>query len=67
MREADGKHVGASDVLGLELHANGEWFRFFDPGSGEYLPDSEERKRAQEAAEARVVELEAELRTLRGH
>ena len=67
VREADGKHVGASDVLGLELHANGEWFRFFDPGSGEYLPDSEERKRAQEAAEARVAELEAELRTLRGH
>ena len=49
VREVDGKHVGVSDVLGLEFHANAEWFRFFDPVSGEYLPDSDERKRAQEA------------------
>ena len=54
MREVDGKYVGVSDVLGLEFHANAEWFRFFNPISGEYLPDSDERKRAQEAAEARA-------------
>ena len=71
--EADGKYIGVSEVLRLELHADGEWFRFFDPVSGEYLPDSEERKRAQEAAEARAeaaearqAELEAEIRRLRG-
>ena len=51
VKEVDGKYVGVSEVLGLELHANAEWFRFFDPVSGEYLPDSEERRQAQEAAE----------------
>ena len=54
VREVDGKYIGVSDVLGLEFHANAEWFRFFDPVSGEYLPDSDERKRAQEEAEART-------------
>ena len=73
LREAEGKHVGVSGVLGLEFHANAEWFRFFDPVAGEYLPDLEERKQAQEAAEsraeaaeARQAELEAEVRRLRG-
>ena len=66
VREVDGKYVGVSEVLGLELHADSEWFRFFDPVAGEHLPDLEERKQAQEAAEARIAELEAELRRLRG-
>ena len=68
-----GMFVGVSDVLALELHATGDWFRFLDPVTGEYLPDSQERRRAQEAAEARteaaeaqITELEAELRRLRG-
>ena len=79
VEEVDGKLVGVSEVLGLEFHANAEWFRFFDPVSGEYLPDSEERRQAQEAAEARAEAdriarqaaearaemLEAELRRLR--
>jgi Uma2 family endonuclease len=79
VREVDGRHIGVSEVLGLELHADAEWFRFFNPISGEYLPDSDERKRAQEAAEARAEQdraareeaearlaaMEAELRRLR--
>ena len=71
--EVSGMFVGVSDVLALELHATGDWFRFLDPVTGEYLPDSQERRRAQEAAEARaeaaeaqITELEAELRRLRG-
>ena len=51
VREVDGKYVGASEVLGLELHANADWFRFFDPASGEYLLDYQENQRAQVKAE----------------
>ena len=40
-----------SDVLGLEFHANAEWFRFFNPISGEYLPDYQENQQAQVEAE----------------
>ena len=59
VREVDGKCSGASDVLGLELHAEFGWFRFFDPVSGEYLPSDAERKRAQ--AEAERGRADAEL------
>ena len=52
VKEVDGKLVGVSEVLGLELHANAEWFRFFDPVSGEYLPDYQENQQAQSEAEA---------------
>jgi hypothetical protein len=38
-------------VLGLELHADAEWFRFFYPESGEYLPDTYEKQRALDEAE----------------
>ena len=58
VREVDGKHIGVSEVLGLEFHASAEWFRFFDPVAGEYLPDSDERKRAQEEAERGQAEAE---------
>ena len=47
----DGRHIGMSEVLGLELHADAEWFRFFNPESGEYLPDTYENRRALEEAE----------------
>ena len=50
-REIDGRHVGLSEVLGLELHADAEWFRFFDTESGEYLPDTYEHRLAREEAE----------------
>ena len=64
VREVDGKHIGVSEVLGLEFHANDEWFRFFDPVAGEYLPDSDERKRAQEEAERGRAEAEQERQRL---
>ena len=58
VREVDGNYVGVSDVLGLELHANAEWFRFFDPSSGEYLPNSEEKTLALSAERRARQELE---------
>ena len=51
VREVDGRLIGVSEVLGLELHADAEWFRFFDPESGEYLPDTYETQQALEEAE----------------
>ncbi len=47
--EEDGKLVSTSEVLGLQLHASAEWFRFFNPASGEYLPDQEETRLALSA------------------
>ena len=61
VREVDGKYVGVSDVLGLELHAEVEWFRFFDPSSGEYLHDTQENRRARIEAE-RVLSHERQAR-----
>ena len=54
VEEVDGKYVGVSDVLGLEFHANAEWFRFFDHVSGEYLPDYQENQQAQVEAETQA-------------
>ena len=71
--EPDGRHWGYSEFLGLELWWEEEKLRFRDPETGEYLLTPEEwgvvllKKRiAREAAEARVAELEVELRRLRG-
>ena len=65
VHEVDGKLVGVSEVLGLEIHANAEWFRFFDPVAGEYLPDSEELRQAQEAADRAREEAERALQSER--
>ena len=51
IQEVDGRLVGVSDVLGLELHADAEWFRLLNPESGEYLPDTYEINRARKEAE----------------
>ena len=56
-----GMYAGVSEVLGLELHAEGEWFRFFDPVSAEYLPNSQENQRAREEAE-RALSVERRAR-----
>ena len=50
VREVDGRLVGLSEVLGLELHADAEWFRFFNPESGGYLPDTYEITHVREEA-----------------
>ncbi len=60
VRELDGKYAGMSDVLGLEFHANAEWFRFFDPVAREYLPDNQENHEARLEAERGRVEAERE-------
>ena len=58
-----------SAVLGLDLVAQGDGFRFRDPATGELLPDHAEtaaalhwEASARGVAEARVAELEAMLR-----
>ena len=78
--ESDGRHWGYSEVLGLELWWEEGELRFRDPVSGQFLLTPEglaadrlaERAARETAenragdAEARVAELEAELRRLRG-
>ena len=56
-------------MLGLDLVAHGDGFRFRDPATGELLPDHAETAAARDreasarrAAEARVAELEELLR-----
>jgi Uma2 family endonuclease len=71
--ESDGRHWGYSEILELELWWEEGTLRFRDSASGQYLLTPEElaadrlaeRERAG-TAEARVAELEAELRRLRG-
>ena len=69
-----------SEVLGLELATRDGLLRFFNPATGEYLrileeserrlAESERRaaaeRREKEAAQARIAELEAEMRAQRG-
>ena len=55
----DGSHRGYSDALGLYVCWEDGELRFFDPKTESYL-------RTHEEAEARVAELEAEIRRLRG-
>ena len=76
----DGIHRGYSAALGLELHWEEGQLRFFAPGAGDYLPNLEEswaerdqaradldRARTErDQSQARVQELEEELRRLRG-
>ena len=67
VREVGGRLVGASEVLGLELHAEAQWFRFFDPEPGEYLPDIYEITHArEEAARALASEQRAREEAERG-
>ena len=44
-----GLYRGFSSVLNLELHARKDWFRFFDPLTGERLNNLEESERARSA------------------
>ena len=66
VHESDGLIWGHSYVLGLDLCWHEGELRFRDPSTGEFLPTPEERRVAQEDAEARVADLEAELQRLRG-
>ena len=78
--EPDGRHWGYSEAVGLELWWDEGELRFRDAVSGEFLPTPEElrdrvesaevgvesERTARRRAEARVAELESELRRLRG-
>ena len=57
---------GHSEVLGLDLCWEEGQLRWYDPATGRYLPTFDEEAEARLAAEARVRELEAEIRRLRG-
>ena len=61
----DGVVRGYSVALGLELRWVGGTLRFWDPATGDYLPDLTEAKAQRDAALERVRELEAELRRQR--
>ena len=67
--EPDGCHWGYSEILGLEFWWDDGILRFRDPVAGEFLLNPEEsqdalesERAAREAAEARIAEMEAELR-----
>ena len=53
-------------MLELELWCEEGSLRFRDPACGQILLMPEEERVAREAAEARIAELEEELRRLRG-
>lgn len=64
--ESDGRVWGHSDVLNLDLWWDDGELRLWDPLSERWLLSHEEEKERADAAEARLAELEAELRRLRG-
>ena len=62
----EGRLRGYSEALGLYVCWEDEMLRFFDPQTESYLRSHEEDVDRATTAEARVAELEAELRRLRG-
>ena len=56
-----GRYRGSSEVLRLELHAQRDWFRFFDPEEGSYRRDIQESEQAL-AAERQALAAEREAR-----
>lgn len=73
VHEVDGGVWGYSPALNLELHWKEDRLRFHDPAAGRWLQNIEEINAAREsaetranAAEARIAEMDAELRRLRG-
>ena len=49
-----------SETLGLELHGNREWFRFYDPLAGAYLPASPELQASRDAERSGRLAAEAQ-------
>ena len=80
VEESEGRLWGYSEVLGVELWWDEGILRLRDPATGEFLRTPEElneaylaaegradeERAAREVAEARIAEMEAELRRLRG-
>ena len=72
-QEVDGRIWGCSDVLKLDLWWDAGELRFWDPVAGNWLLSQKEEhigrlaeREGRLAAEARVAELETELRRMRG-
>ena len=63
--ESGGRHWGYSEILELELWWEEGKLRFRDPASGQFLLTPGKLYDRAGTAEARVAELEAELRRLR--
>ena len=57
---------GHSPVLGLDLCWDDGRLRYYDPVADRWLMNQMEEHAAREYAEARLAEMEAELRRLRG-
>lgn len=53
-----------SEVLGLDLRLEAGTLRFYNPVRGDKLLTYEESEQARQAAEARIAELEAQLRAI---
>ena len=51
---------GFSSILNLELHARRDWFRFFNPSTGEYIDNFSESLAARLAAEEARLRAEQE-------
>ena len=64
--ESDGRVWGRSEVLGLDIWWNEDRLRFWDREAGHWVLSQEEEKAERLEAEARIAELESELRRLRG-
>ena len=63
---SDGRVWSHSDALNLDLWWDDGDLRFWDPVAGRWLLNHEEERAGRLDAEARLAELEAELRRLRG-
>ena len=57
---------GYSAALNLVLRVDGGYLGWHDPATGEHIPTFQSQTARAETAEAQVLELQAELRRLRG-
>ena len=63
----DGVHRGYSTALGLELHWENGQLRFFEPATGQFLPDLEESWARRDRAEAELGRAEAQRQQSEAH
>ena len=60
---AAGRYIGMSAALGLELHAEADWFRLFDPVAGVYLRNLQESEDALAAEQQALTANQQALAT----
>ena len=61
--DGDGRLVGRSGVLGLDVYAETHRLRFRDYRTGRWLSDPDDTRRERDAAEARATAAEARAKT----